>query len=102
MNSILIRPIITEKTTAQAGNGWFTFAVDKDSNKNQIVRVINEQFKVHVIKIVTVTVHGKTKKVGRRGIIIRSSNWKKAMVKLKPNEKIDLFTVPEKPVVKTK
>ncbi|MEK7165528.1 MAG: 50S ribosomal protein L23 [Patescibacteria group bacterium] len=87
----LIRPIITEKSLGETNQGWYTFVVSLDSNKNTIAQAVNEEFKVHVIAVKTAIMKGKTKRSGKKRMLTKSSGYKKAYVRLKPNEKIALF-----------
>jgi large subunit ribosomal protein L23 len=64
------------------------FEVDKKFSKKMIKNAIEEIFKVHVIKINTVTLPGKAKRFGRS--ISKAQKFKKAIVKLKEGEKIEL------------
>lgn len=91
IQSTLIRPLITEKTMRLKEQGWFTFIVDRPATKPWIAHEIEKEFKVHVVKIMTSIVKGKTKRSGKKRLVTKSANWKKAIVKLKTNEKIDLF-----------
>ncbi len=95
MASVLIRPLITEKSMREATVGRFTFAVDIAANKNQIAQEVANTFKVKPISIQTITVKGKTKRAGRRRVETKASSWKKAIIKLSPGQKIDLFDVTE-------
>lgn len=88
---ILIRPIISEKSLNQAASSWYTFAVQKLSAKPQIKKAIEQTFGVKVLAVKTMIVKGKKKRVGRRLKAIRSSSWKKALVLLPKEQKIDLF-----------
>lgn len=88
---VLIQPLITEKTMDSASKGRYGFKVNIKSDKKQIVKEIENTFKVNVISIRTVIVKGKTKRHARRQTTKRLSNWKKAIVQLKPDQKIDLF-----------
>ena len=71
--------------------GKFTFKVDKTANKNAIKQVIEKRFGVSVINVTTITVKGKTQRVGARRAEVKVTSWKKAVVTLKKGEKIDLF-----------
>lgn len=85
-----IIPVLTEKSLDQAKEGNYTFWVDRRLNKNQIRKLIEEAFGVHVIRVRTINVRGETKRTfqGRKTVI---KPRKKAMVTLKEKEKIDLF-----------
>ena len=76
MNSfdILRRPIITEKsTTLQEQNNRYVFEVAKTATKHQIKRAVQEAFEVSVVKVNTMNVRGKTKRMGPR--VSRKSDW---------------------------
>lgn len=86
---ILIRPIVTEKSTALMGQGKYTFRVPLAATKIQIRQAVEQIFKVKVQAVNTMRYEGKLKRMGRtQG---RRSDWKKAVVTLKPGEAIELF-----------
>jgi len=87
---IIERPIITEKGTMlrQDGN-HLVFAVDKDANKIEIKRAIEDLFSVHVEDVKTMVVKGKPKRWG--GHQFRRRTWKKAIVKLRQGESIEFY-----------
>ena len=92
-NQILRSPIITEKSTKRAKEGYYSFAVSKNSRKRELRKQIEELFKVNVVSIHTATVPGKKKRRGKRQIEVKGQPWKKAIVKLKSEQKIPLFEV---------
>ena len=86
---ILIRPIVTEKSTALMEQGKYTFRVPLAATKIQIRQAVEQIFKVKVQAVNHVRYEGKLKRMGRtQG---RRSDWKKAVVTLKPGEAIELF-----------
>ncbi len=86
---ILIRPIVTEKSTALMEQGKYTFRVPLAATKIQIRQAVEQIFKVKVQAVNTMRYEGKLKRMGRtQG---RCSDWKKAVVTLKPGEAIELF-----------
>ena len=95
MHNILIRPIITEKSMNEAALGKFTFEVLKSSNKAEIAQAVKTSFKVNPIAVQTMTVKGKTKRSMKTRKTTEKSDWKKAVMKLKAGEKIELFDVAE-------
>jgi len=87
---IIKRPISTEKTTLQKEMlNQVTFEVDRRANRLEIEKRIEEIFNVRVASVKTMQVKGKKKQRGR--IIGRRKNWKKAIVKLMPGERIEFF-----------
>ena len=87
IDNILVKPIITEKSMADAALGVYTFMVTKKAGKGAIKKAIEKQFKVKVISIRTISVKGKTKSTGRLRKKIKTSDWKKAKVALKKDQK---------------
>ncbi len=86
---VLRRPLITEKNTMLQAQGKYAFEVDAEANKHQIKEAVEKAFKVKVLAVNVMTVPGKTKRVGRRMVLTPSH--KKAIVTLKPGDKIELF-----------
>lgn len=87
---IIKRPISTEKTTLQKETlNQVTFEVDRRANRLEIEKRVEEIFKVRVASVRTMQVKGKKKQRGR--IIGKRKNWKKAIVKLMPGERIEFF-----------
>ena len=90
INNILIQPVITEKTTAKAKQNVYTFEVNKEANKHQILETIEKVYGVEVSDLTTMIRKGKEKRIGRRMIPKKMSNKKYAYVVLKKGT-IDLF-----------
>ena len=87
--TILIRPVVSEKSYALIAEGKYTFRVDDRAHKTQIATAVEEVFGVNVTEVRTAKVRSKPK---RRGLTKgRSRAWKKAIVQLAPGEQIDLF-----------
>ena len=86
---ILIRPLITEKTTALMETGKYVFMVAPTANKVEIAKAVAEIFKVKVESVNTVNVMGKVKRMGRN--LGKRSDYKKAIVKLAAGEIIEFF-----------
>jgi large subunit ribosomal protein L23 len=87
---ILLQAIISEKaTTLQEQANCYVFRVAPDANKLQIKQAVEKAFHVKVKNVATVNVMGKMKRMGRfEG---KRSDWKKAFIWLKPDNKIELF-----------
>jgi len=88
--SIVRRALITEKgTVLRETRNQYHFEVARDANKIEIKKAIEAIFTVKVDSVRTLQVRGKVKRQGRyQG---RRSDWKKAIVTLKPDQKIELF-----------
>ena len=87
---IIEAPLVSEKgTNMRTAENKYVFKVDKKANKLEIKRAIEELFKVKVEDVTTMIMHGKPKRLGRfEG---RRPDWKKAVVRLKKGETIELF-----------
>jgi large subunit ribosomal protein L23 len=86
---VLIRPLITEKTTAMMQDNKYTFIVPLKVNKIEIRQAVEQIFKVKVLDVNTIRVMGKTKRMGRtQG---KRPDYKKAIVKLAPGQTIEFF-----------
>ena len=87
---IIKRPLITEKSTlAREGMNEYLFEVDRRANKIEIGNAVEALFKVKVLDVRIINIRGKKKRVGRN--IGRTRDWKKAIVKLEPEAKIEIF-----------
>jgi large subunit ribosomal protein L23 len=87
--AVLLRPIITEKTTVLTGLDKYVFEVDLRANKNQIKEAVQLAFNVRVTEVNTMKMKGKPKRFGRK--VTLRPDWKKAIVTLVPGDKIELF-----------
>jgi large subunit ribosomal protein L23 len=87
--TVIIEPVVSEKSYALMGANKYTFRVHPDANKTQIGQAVEEVFDVKVAKVRTSTVRSKPK--SRGGIRGRTRSWKKAIVELRPGSRIELF-----------
>lgn len=86
---VIIRPILTEKTTLLAESGKYAFRVHDRANKLEIQRAVEELFRVDVVSVNVARMKGKWRRFGRsRG---RRPDWKKAIVTLQAGQSIELF-----------
>ncbi|MCG6893832.1 MAG: 50S ribosomal protein L23 [Desulfobacteraceae bacterium] len=89
-HDIIIRPLITEKTNLQKEvDNQISFEVERRANRVQIRKAVENIFNVRVAKVRTMQMKGKLKRRGQ--ILGRQKDWKKAIVKLMPGERIDFF-----------
>lgn len=84
---VIVRPLITEKTSAARVRGEYAFQVHPTATKTQIRQAIQDLFKVTVTDVWTANMRGKEKRMGRT--VGRRPAWKKAIVKLKEGETIE-------------
>ena len=86
---VIIRPVITEHSYDMMEKNTYTFEVAKTSNKVEIRQAIEAIFNVSVVKVNTLNVKPKPKRV--RYQVGQTRTWKKAMVTLKEGDTIELF-----------
>ncbi len=84
--TVLIHPIISEKSVRDKEHGKYIFKVNWDSNKTEIKKVIEDKFKVKVNKVNTIKVLAKKRKMGK--FSGKTSHWKKAIITLRDGQKI--------------
>lgn len=86
----VVRPLITEKTSAAyQDRGEYTFEVHPEATKPQIRTAIEDLFGVRVTDVWTMNQRGKEKRMGKS--TGRRPNWKKAIVKLREGDTIEIF-----------
>lgn len=88
-HDIIIRPIVTEKSSSLMEGNKYTFEVHKDANKIQIRNAVEEVFKVKVLSVNTINVKSKPKRMG--AFLGKSRSWKKAIVALPAGQRIEFF-----------
>jgi large subunit ribosomal protein L23 len=86
---VLQQPLITEKDTLLQAQGKYAFKVAGQANKHQIKQAVEKAFNVKVTAVNVSRVPGKKRRIGRGEVLTPS--WKKALVTLKPGDKIELF-----------
>lgn len=86
---VIIRPIISEHSYDMMEQNCYTFEVAKEANKVEIAQAIEAIFNVKVVKVNTLNVKAKPKRV--RYQLGKTRTWKKAMVTLKEGDSIELF-----------
>ena len=80
---VIIKPIITERSSEDLQEGKYTFKVNKKATKVEIAKAVEKLFEVKVLKVNTISVKGKEKRVGaHKGM---TSDWKKAIVTIDTN-----------------
>ena len=80
---IIIKPIITEKSNVEMQAGKYTFEINKKATKVDVKRAVEKLFNVKVLKVNTINVSGKEKRVGRN--VGKTADWKKAIVSIDVN-----------------
>lgn len=87
---IIIRPIITEKSTnLKDTSNQYAFEVRRDANKIEVKKAIEKLFKVKVLSVRMINMEGKKRRIGR--FLGKRRDWKKAIVRISPEDKIQIF-----------
>jgi large subunit ribosomal protein L23 len=90
---VVVRPVVTEKSVVQTAASQYTFQVSPDATKHHIRTAIEGLFKVKVLRVNTVSIHGKRKRDMRKRTArptVQRPDWKKAVVTLREGDKIEL------------
>ena len=86
---VLIRPLITEKTSMMMQENKYTFKVPVTANKTEIRQAVESIWNVKVLSVTTIRVSGKVKRMGRN--VGRTSDYKKAIVRRLPSKRLRLI-----------
>lgn len=92
MNSaynVIIRPVVSERSFDLMSQNKYTFEVAKQAPKEEIAAAVEKLFGVHVLKVNTINVKPKTKRV--RYVAGQTRSWKKAIVTVAEGDSIELF-----------
>ncbi len=96
---VLVRPVVTEKTTEQIeNNNVYTFIVNKDANKHEIARAVEKAWEVTVLDVRTMRYAGKAKRsilgrIHKNWALGRRPSFKKAVVQLAEGDHIELYEI---------
>jgi len=86
---IIIKPIITERSSADGALGKYTFVVAVNATKTEVRQAVEQLFNVKVLKVNTTNYDGKTK---RQGVHVgKTSSWKKAVVTIDTDPKAPVY-----------
>jgi len=89
LRDVLIRPIVTEKSNILMTENKYVFKVALKANKIEIRNAVEKIFNVKVLDVKTLIVNGKIKRMGKTAGY--RSDYKKAIVKLAPGNRIEIF-----------
>jgi large subunit ribosomal protein L23 len=91
---ILIKPVVTEKSTRLSDKrGTYVFVVNREANKIEVKTAVEKMFNVSVKNVNTAVMPGKPKSRSTKTAVVKGtkSAYKKAFVTLEPGETIDIF-----------
>jgi large subunit ribosomal protein L23 len=90
IHDVILRPLVTEKSTDRLEReGAYSFVVARDANKVEIAYAVEALFGVKVRDVHTMQYRGKQRRLGRH--VGRRAAWKKAVVKLREGDTIEIF-----------
>ena len=96
-HDVIVSPVVTEKTTEQMElENLYTFVVNKDSNKHEIARAVEEIWDVKVRDVRTMRYAGKAERamlgrMAKNWNLGRRPSYKKAIVQLSEGDQIELY-----------
>lgn len=93
VNSIIIRPIITEKSMRDAQKNIYSFVVARQATKKEITVAVEKFFNVNVVNVATSVLKGGSIRTGMKRVEVRNQPVKKAFVEVKEGQKIDVFEI---------
>ena len=88
-HEIIIRPIVSERSYSAMEENKYTFEGHKNANKHQIKDAVEEIFGVKVVRVNTMSVKPKTKRV--RYVAGKTRSWKKAIITVAEGDSIEIF-----------
>ncbi len=91
VSNIVIKPIVTEKTMALELEGKYVFKVNMRAPKGAIAKEINRLYGVDAVEVRTMVTPGKKRRVIGTRNFTKTRKWKKAIVKVKEGQKIELI-----------
>lgn len=89
LRDVLKRPLVTEKTSVMMQDNKYTFEVPAEASKTEIRQAVEKIWNVKVLAVTTVNITGKTKRRGN--MVVKTSGYKKAIVKLAAGQTIPVF-----------
>ena len=89
--SVLIRPVVSEKTYALMDNHTYVFVVDPQATKIDVRNAVERAFNVKVTKVNTLNRKGKSTRNRRTGVTGQRPSTKRAIVTLRQGDSINLF-----------
>jgi large subunit ribosomal protein L23 len=89
-HQVLLRPLVTEKGVHRANrNNQYAFEIHRDATKIDVRKAVETLFDVKVVKVRTQTRKGKNRRFKYR--MGRTADWKKAIIELHSDNRIDFF-----------
>jgi large subunit ribosomal protein L23 len=91
LSSILLQPIITEKSVELSTQGVYVFKINMKANKYSVAKELKRMYGVDAEVVRTSILPGKNRRMVASRIQVRTPKWKKAIIKLAKGQTIDVF-----------
>ena len=91
MRSVILKPLINEKSMSLAKGDFYTFLVDLAADKSQVAKIVKEKFGVNVLSVRTITLQPKVKNQRSRKGSYLTAKTKKAIVQVGKGQRIAIF-----------
>jgi large subunit ribosomal protein L23 len=91
LSNQIIKPLVTEKNFELANENKYVFEVNMKSTKGSVAMELKKLFGVDAVSVRTVVLPGKVRRIIGTRKFSKSPKWKKAIVKIKEGQKIELF-----------
>ena len=91
LSSVILKPIVTEKSYEAVTANVYTFKVNMKATKHSIEKEIKRMYGVDAVAVNTSVTAGKKRRIIGTRMTVKTPKWKKASVKIKEGQKIELF-----------
>jgi large subunit ribosomal protein L23 len=91
LGNVILKPIVTEKSYEAANANVYTFKVNMKATKHSIEKEIKRMYGVDTVSVNTGVTAGKRRRIIGTRMTVKTPKWKKASVKIKEGQKIELF-----------
>ena len=91
MSSTILQPIVTEKSFELSGKGVYSFKVNMKATKHSVAKELKRMYGVDAVAVNTSVSAGKQRRILGTRMRVKTPRWKKAIVKIKEGQKIELF-----------
>jgi large subunit ribosomal protein L23 len=89
--SVLVRPIVTEKSTLMQDQNKYVFEITPRATKSQVKVAVEKGFNVKVLAVNVLKARGEHRRIGNNRRLKKLPDQKKAIVTLKPGDTIQVF-----------
>ena len=91
ISSIVLQPIVTEKSFDLSSRGVYSFKVNMKATKYSVAKELKRLYGVDAVSVNTAVTAGKKRRILGTRMRVKTPRWKKAVVKIKEGQKIEVF-----------